>query len=137
MRMHKDNLLLSAVWEGEGKPNMKHFQQPTMVMLKKLERDGVVVNTTSGVKTIRASLLFAVFDLVAKAPALNMKQFNGYTSVLADAQRAESSNTAVNGIYGTSIAWIFDLRDKHCFHTYMYILFTVMDVTFIHPGSIT
>ena len=34
-----------------------------------------MVNTTSGVKTICASLLCAVFDLVAKAPALNMKQF--------------------------------------------------------------
>ena len=132
MRMRKDNLLLSAVWVGEGKPNMKKFLQPTIAMLKELEQDGVVVNTTSGVKTIRASLLCAVFDLVAKAPALNMKQFNGYygcsaclhpgmysgrcmtyppdpypqrthTSVLADGQRAESSNTVVNGIFGTSI----------------------------------
>ena len=97
-------------------------------MLNKLEQDGVMVRTASGVKTIRACLLCAFFDLVTKAPALRyMKQFNGYygcstcthpgvhsgrcmtyppimypqrthASLLADAQRAESSKTAVNGV---------------------------------------
>ena len=78
MRMRKDNLLLSAVWVGEGKPNMEQFLRPTVPTLNELEQDGVVVKTASGVKIIRASLLCAVFDLVAKTPALNMKQFNGY-----------------------------------------------------------
>ena len=111
---------------------MKQFLHPTIAMLKNLEQDGVVVRTASGSRTISASLLCAVFDLVAKAPALNMKQFNGYNecstclppgvhsgrcmtyppdmhhprthaSILADAQRAESSNTVINGIFGRSI----------------------------------
>ena len=133
MRMRKENLLLSAIWVGEGKPNMKQLLQPTLAILKELEVDGVVVNTASGAKTIRARLLCGLFDLVAKAPALNMKQFNSYNgcstclhpgvhhgrtmlypphvqyplrthaSVLTDAQRAESSNTVVNGIFGTSV----------------------------------
>ncbi len=30
-----------------------------------------------GIKTVRIKLLFGVFDLVAKAVVLNMKQFNG------------------------------------------------------------
>ena len=78
IRMRKDNLLLSAVWVGKGKPKMEQLLRPTLAMLKQLERDGVMVNTPFGVKMIRAVLLCAVFDLVAKAPALNMKQFNGY-----------------------------------------------------------
>ena len=132
IRMRKDNLLLSAVWVGEGKPKMEQLLRPTFAMLKELERDGVMVNTPFGVKTIRAVLLCAVFDHVAKAPALNMKQFNGYNgcptclhpglysercmtyppdsyplrthaSVLRNAQKAESSHSVVKGIYGNSV----------------------------------
>ena len=77
MRMHKDNLILSAVWVSEGKPNMKQLLQPTITMLKDVQVDGVVVNTGFGLKTIHAGLLCAVFDLM-KTPALNMKQFNRY-----------------------------------------------------------
>ena len=91
-----------------------------------------MVNTPFGVKMIRTVLLCAVFHLVAKAPALNMKQFNGYNgcptclhpglyyghcmtyppdsyplqthaSVLRNAQKAESSHSVVKGIYGNSV----------------------------------
>ena len=35
------------------------------------------MKTPDGIKTIRAMLLNGIFDLIAKAPLVNMKQFNG------------------------------------------------------------
>ena len=51
--------------------------QPVMSMLMSLYSLGITMLTPVGIKTIRAKLLTGVFDLLAKAPLLNMKQFNG------------------------------------------------------------
>ena len=46
-------------------------------MLRSLYTIGISMAVPSGIKTIRAKLLNGVFDLVAKAPVINMKRFNG------------------------------------------------------------
>ena len=132
LRMRKDNLILSSVWVGEGKPNMTNLLTPTVNMFKKLQQEGLKINTPFGVKIIHGVLLCSVLDLVAKAPTLNMKQFNGYygcptclhpgshngrsmvylpnqyslrtqSSVKHDAEKAQRLHTPVNGIFGKSV----------------------------------
>ena len=133
LRMRQENVLLASVWVGEGKPNMKQFLKPVVEILKKLQIEGLtLIDTPCGVKTIRGTLLCSVLDLVAKAPTLSMKQFNGYygcptclhpgshngrsmvylprsyalrtaTSVKRDAEEAERSGSAVHGILGKSV----------------------------------
>ena len=51
--------------------------KPVVEMLESLYRVGIRMVTQGGVKVVRARLMTCVFDLVAKVPILNMKQFNG------------------------------------------------------------
>lgn len=50
---------------------------PILHRIDKLSVSGFSFNSPVGVRSVRLKLLFGVFDLVAKATALNMKQFNG------------------------------------------------------------
>ena len=77
IRTNSENTLLCGLWFGPQKPAIKALLQPVVKMLQSLYTVGLTVKVRSGAKTIRAILLNAVFDLVAKAPILNMKQFNG------------------------------------------------------------
>ena len=46
-------------------------------MLQSLYTVSITIKVPSGIKTVRAMLLNGIFDLVAKAPVVNMTQFNG------------------------------------------------------------
>ena len=46
-------------------------------LFRRLGSQGLRVKTSTGVKTVLLKPLFGVFDLIAKAPILNMVQFNG------------------------------------------------------------
>ena len=129
IRTNKANLVTCAFWVGQNKPPMKIFLHPLKRLLSRLGRTGVALSAT---KTVRLQPLFGVLDLIAKAPALNMKQFNGANgcpvclhpgiwertrlylpgcdyslrtneSIVQDARRAERDQEIVNGIKGCSI----------------------------------
>ena len=74
IRMNVDYLLLGGVWLGPVKPDMKVILQPVLDKIKSLNAE---MHTPQGVKHLKAQLLLGVFDLPAKAMAMNMKQFNG------------------------------------------------------------
>lgn len=76
IRMNKENMILCCVWFGP-KPAMKCLLEPVVEMLQSLYMIGVSIKVPGGMKTLRAVLLNGVFDLVAKAPIVNMTQFNG------------------------------------------------------------
>ena len=73
-----DHLLLAGVWLGPGKPgDISVFLKPVLNKLHDLYPEGLAFSTPSGPKVLKARLLFAVFDLPAKAMALNSMQYNG------------------------------------------------------------
>ncbi len=76
--MNRDNLATIAIWVGGIKPQMNILLKPLSKTLKRLSSHGVCVKLLDGlVKTVRLRPLFGVFDLIARAPAMNMKQHNG------------------------------------------------------------
>ena len=77
IRYSSAKTLICGLWFGPKKPPLKALMQPVMNMLMSLYSLGITMLTPVGIKTIRAKLLTGVFDLLAKAPLLNMKQFNG------------------------------------------------------------
>ena len=78
IRMNRDNIATIAIWVG-GKPPMNVLLKPLTKTLKRLSSHGIRVKSPAGiVKTVRLHSLFGVFDLIARAPAMNMKQHNGY-----------------------------------------------------------
>ena len=46
-------------------------------MLQSIHTVGIAIKVSEGVKTLRAVLLTGILDLVAKAPIVNMNQYNG------------------------------------------------------------
>ena len=132
IRMNKDNLVVVALWVGEVKPPMQLLFEPLLDLFRKLTIRGVTLKTTSGVTCIKFSPLIGLFDLIAKAPILNMNQFNGVNgcstclhpgiwlasryylpdneyplrtndSVLRSAQIAEKEGGVIDGIKGPSV----------------------------------
>ena len=124
IRTNKVNLVTCAFWVGQTKPPMKIFLKPIQTLLSRLAKRGVALSTSS---SVRLKPLFGVLDLIAKAPALNMKQHNGrhgcpvcvhpgtwdgtrvylpgnehplrtHKSMIQDAIKAENTQQAVNGI---------------------------------------
>lgn len=131
--MNRDNLVTIAVWVGGIKPQMNILLKPLLKTLKRLSSHGVCIKLLDGlVKTIRLQPLFGVFDLIARAPAMNMKQHNGFmgcptcvhpgetkqrtrvylpgtdyplrthSSIVSDGIEAQEIGEAVNGIKGRS-----------------------------------
>ncbi len=74
LRMDADYLLLGGIWLGPAKPDMKTILQP---VISKIESLKVSLKTCQGEKQLRAKLLLSVFDLPARAAAVNMMQYNG------------------------------------------------------------
>ena len=56
---------------------MTSLLKPAIDAIDKLYATGLRVETPLRPKTFRGKLLFGIFDMVARAPALNMMQFNG------------------------------------------------------------
>ena len=77
IRTNNENTLLCGIWFGPKKPPIKVLIEPVVEMLQSLYTMGITMKTPDGIKTIRAMLLNGIFDLIAKAPIVNMKQFNG------------------------------------------------------------
>ena len=133
IRMNAENIILAGVWQGSVKPPMNTILSPILEKINQLHIHGIPVNTPSGLKIVRACLLLAVFDLPAKALAMNFVQFNGYysctycldegkhishthifppeaeheprtmTSILDCAKEAEQSARPVLGVKGSSV----------------------------------
>ena len=77
IRFRHDNVIICGVWVGQSKPDMNILLKPILEDIDKMNTLGFSFCSPEGMKTIRVKLLFGVFDLVAKAKVLNMKQFNG------------------------------------------------------------
>ena len=75
-RINKEKMILCWVWVGP-KPAMKTLHQPVFQMSQSLYTVGITIKVPDWMKTIRATLLTGIFDLVAKAPIVNMNLFNG------------------------------------------------------------
>ena len=131
--MLKWNIATCLLWIGNCKPQMalifEHFKE----IIDKVNSQGILVKTPDGARTFRIKPLYGVFDMVAKAPILNMNQFNGksgcpscihpgkrinhtqtyppgtdYTlrttqSMRVAAAKAEKESSVVNGIKGPSV----------------------------------
>ena len=72
--MLKRNIVTCLLWVGTSKPPMSLFLQHFKPMIYSAS---ISVQTPNGHKFFTLKPLFGVFDLVAKAPVLNMNQFNG------------------------------------------------------------
>lgn len=72
--MNVDSLLLAGIWLGPVKPDMKLILQP---VIARIDSINTTIKTSDGLRNLKAKLLLAVFDLPAKAMALNTTQFNG------------------------------------------------------------
>ena len=133
IRMNAENIILAGIWQGPVKPPMELILSPVLDKIDFIKTEGIPVSTPVGLRTVRACLLLAVFDLPAKAMATNMTQYNGYYSCtycldegehvsrrqlfypedeheprtndhLTDsAEEAEESRTAVFGVKGKSV----------------------------------
>ena len=77
LRFRHDNTITCGVWVGRKKPSMSLILNPVMEDIKYMNVIGVSVNSPEGVSTVRIKLLFGIFDMIAKAAVLNVKQFNG------------------------------------------------------------
>lgn len=74
--MNRDNLITVALWVGS-KPPMHLLLKPLKQIMNRLSTIGVCIRSPVGIKKVWLQPLFGVFDFIAKAPVLNMKQFNG------------------------------------------------------------
>ncbi len=159
VRMNKDNFVTVALWAGETKPPMKVLFEPLISFFTDLSCKGLKINFGEDQRVFIFKPLFGSFDLIAKAPILNMHQFNGkngcpycthpgewthgsryylphvnYTSrnddsVKLAATKAEEKNSIIDGIKGKSI---LRLRVPHAHELFMR-LFTTKYLQFIHP----
>ena len=76
--MNKANLVTCAFWVGQEKPSMSLLLKPLKQLLSRLRSTGITVSTPSQqLRRMKLQPLFGVLDLIAKAPVLNMVQFNG------------------------------------------------------------
>ena len=80
IRMNSENIILAGIWQGPIKPPMELILSPVLDKISDIKTTGITVSTPGGLRTVRACLLLAVFDLPAKAMATNITQYNGYYS---------------------------------------------------------
>lgn len=66
--MNVNYILLGGVWLGPVKPDMKVILKP---IIDKINSFDTEIKTPDGKKRLRARLLLGVFDLPAKAMAMN------------------------------------------------------------------
>ena len=70
--------------------------------MKRLSTTGVCIRSPVGIKKVWLQPLFGVFDLIAKAPVLNMKQFNGLNgcpTCLHPSERRAGTGAYLPGTY--------------------------------------
>ena len=84
---------------------MRSLLQPVINMLQSLLAIGFTMKINGTVNTVRAVVLNGIFDLVAKAPVVNMIQFNGQHGCLT-CTHPGSSHICGRRIYHPSIVSI-------------------------------
>ncbi|KAL5516531.1 hypothetical protein EMCRGX_G001891 [Ephydatia muelleri] len=77
IRYNVQYLLVGGLWLGSVKPDMNKILKPILTRIKKLEDSEKIIRTKVGNKKLKAKLILATFDLIAKAMAMNLTQFNG------------------------------------------------------------
>jgi len=75
--MNSSNIIPAVLWVGNTKPPMKMLLDPVIENLRNLSNEGFVMTISGNHIVITGQLVLAVFDLLAKAPVLCAKQFNG------------------------------------------------------------
>ncbi len=74
LRCLKHNIVTYIFWVATSKPPMNCFLRKFKKMIDKLNATGL---KTTGTKTFSIKPLYGVFDMIAKAPLMNMNQHNG------------------------------------------------------------
>ena len=81
-----DNIAILAIWVGS-KPPMNVLLHPLKETIERLSAPNTFsVVLPEGTKSFSLALLFGVFDIIAKAPAMNMMQHNGCSVCLHPGQ---------------------------------------------------
>ena len=74
------NVLFCGLWCGTKKPDLQLFQKYFVDQVQEINESGLNVNIRATTEQVKVTLLNVhghIADLVAKAPSLNFKQFNG------------------------------------------------------------
>ena len=77
IRYNVQFLVVGGLWLGTVKPDMNMILKPILSRIKALEKSEKIIKTKDGNKKLRAKLILATFDLIAKAMAMKFTQFNG------------------------------------------------------------
>ena len=75
-----ENVLFCGLWCGTKKPDLQLFQKYPVDQVQEINESGLNVNIRATMEQVKVTLLNVhghIADLVAKAPSLNFKQFNG------------------------------------------------------------
>ena len=75
LRMNADYLMLAGVWFSPAKSPMDVLP-PVLKAIRKIASTGISMETVDGARVVEGKPLVGMFDLPAKAPAANMKQYN-------------------------------------------------------------
>ena len=78
LRQKAENIILCGLWYGPNKPNARLLLDPVLKNLNNLYETGFMMHSSNGqTQLCKVKLVSAVFDLIARALVLTMKQFNG------------------------------------------------------------
>ncbi len=77
LQMLKNNIITCMIWVAKSKPPMQRFLSYFKEIIQNINLTKLSVNTKDDNKTFYVKPLYGVFDMIAKAPILNMNQFNG------------------------------------------------------------
>ena len=73
-----ENIILCGLWYGPNKPNPRNLLDPVLKHVHNLYETGFVMQSSNGqTQLCTVKLVSAVFNLIARALVLTMKQFNG------------------------------------------------------------
>ncbi|XP_062568275.1 uncharacterized protein LOC134230464 [Saccostrea cucullata] len=74
----KDNIMLAALWFGNGKPRMDTYLQPFVNTCAQLSEEGITWIDTNGRQLCtKVHTILCSSDSIARPPMRNVKQFNG------------------------------------------------------------
>ena len=77
--MNAENLILAGIWQG---PIKSLILPPVLGKINHLKANGIVVQTPSGLRKVKACLVVGVFDFPAKAMATTMTQCSEFRAWL-------------------------------------------------------
>ncbi|XP_060563105.1 uncharacterized protein LOC132722600 [Ruditapes philippinarum] len=83
LRFARENILLSVLWQGKGKPPFKTILQSLSDEINNLSVNGMQMQLNDDEITVTLSLLCVTVDLPAKAGVLNMTYYNGANACIS------------------------------------------------------